>query len=293
MAINLSSLLSLLFLFIWGHSLYADGVSFHISRAVDSNLRSFLHHDFKTLERFNVSKDNPYAEKLAELLDVPRIDRRFLNNWASERINYIIDLREEKKLGIYLSENSFNPERPIDNGAFFLYDREDIFEEGRGMSNLGTSLYHRGVAANLIPVLPFERRPFLLFFSRKQDILISSPAVGVIQLGNALFDPRFALRPFDPKSEANTLARLSSFFHEARHSDRESDPPGFLHSRCPWGHDFEGQFNCDDREDGAYGIQALILGIFKKDCKSCSVGDLERLEVRRLDRLNRIQMSAP
>jgi hypothetical protein len=120
---------------------------------------------------------------------------------------------------------------------------------------------------------------------------IDSPRVGIIQVGEGLFLERFRIQPKQIEAPANSIARLGSLFHEARHSDGNGASLGFGHAVCPAGHPYGGQNSCDRNRNGPYSVASAILKILLRECRDCSVEEKESLRVRILDYSSRIILS--
>ncbi|MGE3610314.1 MAG: hypothetical protein AB7I27_12050 [Bacteriovoracaceae bacterium] len=129
------------------------------------------------------------------------------------------------------------------------------------MSNLSSALYLKNE--------PFE-------FEGMQ-IEVTSPRVGIIQIGESLFKKEELINS-NIFSEANSIQRLGVLFHEARHSDGHSENLGFPHYPCPSGHVYEGYKSCDISSNGANTIEAQIMKYYLQSCAQCSSEDKTVIE---------------
>ncbi len=115
---------------------------------------------------------------------------------------------------------------------------------------------------------------------------ISSPRVGVV-----FVDPDLTsvdLSNGNLKSEANSILRLSSLFHEARHSDGNKKSLAFHHTNCPMDNDYRGMDVCDISLNGGYGVQTALLKTLYDNCKKCSPAEIEMLKLLALDLYSKI-----
>lgn len=140
-----------------------------------------------------------------------------------------------------------------------------------------------------------------------QKIPINSSRAGIIQLGNgySLKSEGSELHAFSP------VVRISTFVHEARHSDctgglsnqdigciRSGELPGnlgcgHLHVMCPAGHPYAGVTACDDSPWGAYSIQAIFDANLEKNCTNCSLAEKIEAQAVALDAIDRVLIAKP
>jgi hypothetical protein len=140
----------------------------------------------------------------------------------------------------------------------------------------------------------------LRFNLGSQAIPITSPRVGLVEIGSGYWDSRIG-----------PVTRSSTLVHEGRHSDcprpltesdrarlevgqRPEDPTcGNAHSLCPTGHPLEGLAACDAHAWGAYSVEMIYDLALEKDCADCN--EAERLEARALalDSASRVLVLQP
>jgi hypothetical protein len=116
--------------------------------------------------------------------------------------------------------------------------------------------------------------------------------VGILQVKKGLFEKAIQIDPNDKTSRANSLQRLATYFHEARHSDGNRKTLGFTHTECPEGHEYEGEPACDNLHNGSYAIEAFVLLELTKNCRLCTTGQKEKLKFEVASLLDRIQKLA-
>lgn len=145
------------------------------------------------------------------------------------------------------------------------------------MMNLGGLLYSQGKLQSKLVSIPVAG----------EKIFINSPRVGVVQIGEGLFTS-WAVEGTPKNSVANSLLRLSTLIHEARHSDGNGDNATFPHARCPLGHELAGNYACDNKSNGPYVLNALTLKHFLKTCTNCTNIEKQTIMLFQSDSLSRI-----
>lgn len=148
------------------------------------------------------------------------------------------------------------------------------------MSNLGAGMYLGGKMQNAV---------FALKIPGQGEVPITSPRAGIFQVGAGLFQP--LLKKSGGTSIdglANSLSRLSVYFHEARHSDGNGTSLLFPHAVCPEGSDYSGYNACDKNLNGPYTIGAEFTGATLHNCTSCSEAEKEALRNRQADAYSRV-----
>jgi hypothetical protein len=183
-------------------------------------------------------------------------------------------------------EEAADPETPADPDTQERLKKRKVQTV---MSNVGAAIYLSGKSSNL---------PLLLRVPGVGRIPVTSPRVGVIQVGSGLFpelssgsssgsddSSGFGLAP---SSQARRASRLGTLFHEARHSDGNGKSLGFAHAICPVGHDYEGFNACDRNVNGPYLVGAMLTYHLRNNCSGCSSREQEVLALETLDGLSRI-----
>ena len=115
-----------------------------------------------------------------------------------------------------------------------------------------------------------------------------SPHRGFIQIGEGLFLPRLRVNPAAQDLPANSVERLSTFFHESRHSDGHGKSLGFTHAICPEGHPYAGYPACDKNLNGPYTVGAQVLKTMAQACGDCSVKEKTIMKMIEADSRSRI-----
>lgn len=260
-----------------------------LSSKIEKQLTLKIQEDLKVLKSLSF-KEEAESETL-KLLKIKELTADSLSAWIHKRVNYIV---EESYLG--KSQNSFgdnvflaekNVSYPHPN--IYPHSVKDLFSENTGtmstMQNTGSSIYLTG---------KFEKKLYGITISQDLiqtplKVLVKSPRVGLIQIGTGLFHPLGSINPNDEKSLANSLGRIATFAHEARHSDGNGMSAGFGHSKCPAGHAMEGSYSCDENLNGPYSIAASLLLEFVKECQGkCSIREQSSLIMAAFDSQSRV-----
>ena len=147
------------------------------------------------------------------------------------------------------------------------------------MSNMGTGIYMYGKQnAKLLG----------LQTSDGKVLAIRTPRDGLVQIGEGLFHERLRVSPERVDLPANRLARLSTYFHEARHSDGNGKSLGFAHAMCPVGHAYQGYYACEKNLNGPYTVGAMVLKKLTEACADCSAKEKTTLQMIQADSLSRV-----
>jgi hypothetical protein len=147
------------------------------------------------------------------------------------------------------------------------------------MSNTGAALY----------MMAKENKVLLALKKTSGDLLpLLSPQGGVIQIGKGLFLERFRVNREVQDHPANSLSRLSTLFHESRHSDGHGATLGFMHAICPEGHAYAGYPACDKNLNGPYTVGAQVLSSLIEACEECTTKDKAILKMIEADSRSRV-----
>ncbi|MFM8268677.1 MAG: hypothetical protein ACKN9V_00680 [Pseudomonadota bacterium] len=145
------------------------------------------------------------------------------------------------------------------------------------MVNIGSALYRYGKQNSRILTLDVGG----------QTIYIKSPRVGVIQIAEGLFTS-WSVRNTAPDTLANSLIRLSVYFHEARHSDGNGENVTFPHAMCPDWHDYGGNYSCDSSSNGPYVVDSVMLRNLRAACTNCSNTEIQTFKAFQADAESRL-----
>lgn len=263
------------------------------SKKVSSRHEKLIMKDLERLKSLNFSSEQD--EESLKILGVQSVDSQSMYQWLTDRVQYIIDDREPiDKLKLDIAQNFYQypnhgviPDMELPGRGPVLLDKIESHTANQGavtvMSNIGTVLYLAGKSANQLLQVKI---PLSLFKSDK--ILVTSPRTGVIQIGEGLFMKKFMFNEKDSEAVSNSLSRLLTFFHEARHSDGNGKSTGFLHALCPQGHDFAGLSACDRNLNGPYTVGKIMAKEFLKACSDCSESEKEKIRLNMIDSESRV-----
>lgn len=240
-----------------------------------------MHQDLRLIRSLQIDNSDPQlTSQIAEHFG-PVTDGQGYESWLADRAKVIV-------------AESFTPDR---NSIRVIRERHrfrnpDLPEVERGrtpprggavklvMSNLGAGIYFFGKSSGAILGLAI---PGL------NTVTVNSPRAGIFQIGEGHFLPLLRRSGgTENNNYANSLLRLGTFFHEARHSDGNGASLGFMHAVCPEGHDYAGYNACDANTNGPYTIGAIFLKSVITSCITCSEAEKEALRNAYTDSFSRM-----
>lgn len=217
------------------------------------------------LNNIILSKFDDYEINDLNIFNIADFNNGSLISWLTARVKYVVGENYDFEEKAYLySRRSYFPE--IFSNTFKKTSVITV------MSNLGSGLYLWGKAHSWLIGIEVAGR----------DLLIKSPRIGIIQVGPGLFSV-YKIHSSKIDSFANSLLRLSVFFHEARHSDGNGDNAAFGHESCPEWHDYYGYYACDANLNGPYTIGAIMLKNAQKNCKECTNSEIQSIKIFQAD----------
>lgn len=259
------------------------GMKFHST--VEKSQIASLKNDLLYLYQTPVTATDWDFLKVAQL---PVGDGPNMHNWLLNRVRYIYGEKftfDEKNM---IAIAGTFPNTPIpdfpspeedSNGPKALPKEEEpeVAKAVTVMSNMGSAFY----------VLGKMNQAFIGFKFDGENVFVKSPRTGVLQVGEGLFMPQFLFNK-DVNHPANSISRMSTLFHEARHSDGNSKHTGFMHALCPKGHPMVGNYACEGSANGPYSIGALSQKHLLKNCKTCSTREKTALAAGVADSFGRV-----
>lgn len=290
-----------------------------LSKGIKSKLRDNIERDLSALDNLKFKQPSPESLKT---MGLESLTAQTASKWLEKRVNYVVDENAVSVLKLLIKKVIFveregvtfpnahvvpyalDPvnKRPAVTPAVLpdipalwpviedqpvVTDKKDSDEE-KGfvvMSNIGAALYMGGKQQNQVYGMKISRG----LLKSPLKAIAESPRVGIIQIGEGLFMEELTLNNKNPASIANSINRLATFFHEARHSDGNGSSLGFAHSNCPPGHDYAGAAACDENLNGPYTVGATMALEMLKGCEdSCTEREKEILKLVVLDSQNRI-----
>lgn len=256
-----------------------------LSTGISRAHRKAIAKDLAVLENLNF-KTAADSETL-KVLGIDKLNSLVLSNWLEDRVKYIIEDTSSKLIRkrIRIEERLYNFENPsarvtLEIAAAKLANSSASVTV---MSNIGSLMYFSGKSEQILYSYPVRSGVL-----KKEYVKVSSPRSGLIMIGEGLFNRRYDFDRENVKAKVNSLKRLTTFFHEARHSDGSKSSLAFFHAICPTGHDFAGLSACDRNLNGPYAVGAQITKELLKNCITCTDDAKERMKLRYLDSLNRI-----
>ncbi len=247
------------------------GISFHSSVPADqvASLKNDLRYVFT----------NPVTQSDAEFLSTTGLTAGtgdHLHNWIYNRVRYIVGENYDLRRNFRARPKLFfkYPKSPLPDGM----SGNSINVVQVVMSNLGGAVYLTG-----------KKEDVLLGLDMDGDLVsVKSPRTGILQVGSGLFYEGFSINKSDVNAPANSVSRLGTLFHEARHSDGNGKSTGFLHDICPAGHQYEGHAACEVSGNGSYTLGALSERHMVQNCGTCTTEEKTILVARIADSFNRV-----
>ncbi len=271
-----------------------------ISKEVSNSHKKKLEQDFLVLKNLEFKK-NAELQTL-KVLEIDELTSETAQTWLHDRVSYIVEdqnfilysqLMFQKKVLVLESNIDSYPEY-IDPSMPFIpavpaTESFDFNTKKQGivvMTNIGTGIYKTGKMNRQL--LGFEMS--VDYEEDKINIPVTSPRTGIIMIGEGLFHADSLINKRNTGAMSNSIKRLGTIFHEARHSDGNGKSLGFTHSPCPKGHDLAGLSACDENLNGPYTVGALMMKEMVKACDdNCSLKEKEMLKAAILDSFGRVQ----
>lgn len=257
------------------------GLKFHST--VEKKQVESLKNDLRYLYK------SPIESADADFLKVAQLnvgDGPNMHNWLLNRIRYIYGEKftfDQKDMIVIEGKfpNTPVPEFPDSTKSDGPKSRPEEKPEAAKavtvMSNMGSAFY----------VIGKMNKAFIGFNFDGEKVFVKSPRTGILQVGEGLFHERFLFNK-DVNHVSNSISRMATLFHEARHSDGNSKHTGFMHALCPVGHRMVGNYACEASANGPYSIGALSQKHMLKNCKTCSTREKTALAAGVADSFSRV-----
>ncbi len=283
-----------------------------LSKGIKSKLRDNIERDLNALDNLKFKDASPESLKT---MGLSNLSAQTASKWLGDRVNYVVDENAISVLKLLLKKVIFVEREGVTfpNANVVPYaldpvnkrpaavlpevptlwpeavaDKKESDDEEKGfvvMSNVGAALYMGGKQSNQVYGMKVSRG----LLKSPLKAIAESPRVGIIQIGEGLFMKELTLNNQNPASIANSINRLATFFHEARHSDGNGTSLGFAHSNCPPGHDYSGAAACDENLNGPYTVGATMALEMLKGCQdTCTEREKEILKLVILDSQSRV-----
>lgn len=237
--------------------------------------------DLSYLYNTPVTRPDPVFMGTAQ---VSKGDGPNMHNWLLNRVRYIVGESFQLDNRTVLQASGYRfPNTPLpDAFSSTQADGKKEFKPVVVMSNLGGAVYLMGKQANTLLGVNFDG----------EKVMLTSARVGLLQVGEGLFLPRFLLNP-NVNAPANSISRLGTLFHEARHSDGNGKSNSFTHDICPPNHPYKGAAACEFSVNGSYTVGGLSEKHMLMNCSQCSEKELGALTAKVADSFNRILKLTP
>lgn len=203
--------------------------------------------------------------------EIKKVDGPNMYNWILNRVKHIVGESYQLNSRNVVSQKGHKfPNTPLPD----LSARQSAMVI---MSNIGSAIYLSGKIEDVLYGLRLD----------EGVVLGKSTRIGVLQVGEGLFHKNLLVNK-NSLSSANSISRLGTLFHEARHSDGNSEHTGFIHDKCPSGHAYAGLAACEASSNGSYSVGAYSERNLLKNCSTCSIEDKTIINSMIADNLNRI-----
>ncbi len=227
-----------------------------------------------------------YDSELMQVMEVDSLNSDSLIAWLEERVGYIVSEDFDRDNDFIDLDEWFSFPNPY---IYPSFGDEDTSVEADPNQKLYTVMANIGVAKYLLD--KSKRDLFgINFRSEDGDVVVplKSPRVGLIQIGEGLFHQKLLVNKDDINAESNSIMRLITLFHEARHSDGNGTSLGFFHAVCPKGHRYQGKSVCDKARNGAYAVDGLLTLKLIQSCQTCTEDETALLTERAQNSLDRV-----
>lgn len=274
-----------------GLSLVTQAGALEMDTAVPPEQAQLLRGDLEYLNRIQY-QDNEVDRQTTQLMKMNRrLSGARLSEWLNERVSTVVS--ESLKLEESVLVSRVKPVYP-EAGVFPAFERPPTPRQPAPrapsgasdgsrpmvvMSNIGAGLYMMG-----------KQRQILLALKKSDGNVVPllSPHGGIIQIGEGLLFKKFQINQEHPAAAANSVSRLSTLFHEARHSDGHGATLAFGHAYCPEGHAYAGYPACDKNLNGPYTVGAQVMKSLAQGCGDCSIREKTILKAMEADSRSRI-----
>lgn len=277
----------------------AQANDIYLSEKISNSFKSKIEKDMSILDGLQFKEVNP---RVLEVMGLTTLNASTATKWLNNRVKYVIEedalsiLKLLFKKTIYLEQSnvsfpngdvlpySQNPENQSKATTIvpsFTSEKKSVVI----MANMGAALYLGGKSSNNLYGMKISRG----FLKKSIKVTIDSPRAGIIQIGEGLFLQKYSVNFKNENAYANSINRLATFFHEARHSDGNATSLSFAHSKCPATHELAGLDACDENLNGPYSVGALMTIELIKACDTnCTEREKEMLKLNALDSAGRV-----
>lgn len=248
----------------WGNG--PLGIS--LDESVPPQQAQILSEDLEFLSEMQVPA--PLFPHYLTIVGVTDFSATTLVQWLQQRVKVVVGENfNYDRLKVRAESRNYNP-------RILSRDKDEVSRIQTVMFNLGSWLYLNGKESSIVYSLPVVGT----------SVLVTTPRVGIIQIGEGLFDAN-SVKSSDVRAEVNRLLRIAVFFHEARHGDSNGANAAFPHAKCVSG-DYKDKNSCENNLNGPYVVEAVLLHQFYYGCKSCTTPEYTQLQAFIYDNKSRI-----
>lgn len=255
-------------------SLKSAPIALTVNSAMSPEMQSTLINDLHAIQTLSEVSDN--ESEITSMMSLDNSNGPSLLQWIEDRVSYVSGP---------VSNNEMQ-----DGARFFSIISNRINLEPLSAVKVSTIAANLGSALYISAKKSGVRAQY--DFSKSKTIDIRSPRVGLIILFEPYFDYKtFGINTSKEDAFSNSMARMSTLVHEARHSDGNNDSLGFPHVVCPGSKpEYKGSMACDKAENGAYAIEAALHKKFIAEClvRDCTLTEIAILKAYRADYLYRL-----
>lgn len=238
----------------------------------------------RLLEFINSEKTETAPSALGHVPHVLPDSSRQFGSWIGKRIKNLFFGEEDLRSTLMVSQTKFtfpylNPEVSFVENPLHPPERAPRGANSVSATNIGAQWYFESKSKSELWARPTDNG---------ESQVLTSPRVGWVMIGRALFASPLRLDFRNGDRESNLVAQAAVLFHEARHSDGHGAHLGMPHAICPKGHDYEGVAACDQVANGAYKVGSEFIERALQSCDSCTESDKQFLGIQFLEQLNRL-----
>lgn len=256
----------------YGNGRNAGPLGIVFDASVPQNQRALLEGDLNALASVNIPDKNKYKEYVG----VSDFSAPALTRWLSDRVGMVVGENFDWQTNAVKGETrTYNP-------SILSRSQDELSKVVTVMFNLGAYLYLDGRDTSRLYNLAVSGT----------SIPITTPRVGIIQIGEGLFSSASSIAGSPTDSLANRLLRVAVLFHEARHTDGNKAHAAFPHAKCTMQGSYFDKNACENNLNGPYVVESVMLWHFYQACVGCTSTELEGLSLYVSDNISRLQEGA-
>lgn len=267
----------------------SDDVRLWLSPSLTTKQMQLLQEDLVFLSNLDL-RDNEDGDmrRLFQVSENQNLNKG-VATWLNKRVKYVM-----------AGDFQFNPRTVLQTSAAVSYPKPDLFPSffkdlarnfvkasSSEAGQLPSFVLMENIGARAYGIGKVLRKKLMMQLDEKVQVPVTSPQVGVVQVGPRFFSTLQSAKG-SLEDSLYRIRRLETLVHEARHGDGEGRNVTFPHSLCPSDSDYAGQYACDIAANGGYRTGALFLEAAIASCTSCSEKEIEILKVLLADKLSRV-----